>query len=130
MSGTSEARLCGPVVVVGTGLLGTSIGLALQARGVRVLLEDTDAQHLRTATGLGAGVPVAEHPEEAAAAQLVVVAVPPDHVGTAVVQALLATTATVTDVGSVKSAPLRSVAAQVAPRGSASLRGEPPDGRQ
>ena len=105
--------LRGPVLVVGAGLLGTSVGLALSARGVRVLLDDLDAQHLRTATGLGAGDPVREHPEQAASAQLVVVAVPPDHVGDAVVRALRSTRSVVTDVGSVKSAPLREVAEQV-----------------
>jgi prephenate dehydrogenase len=112
VSGTTGG-LQGPVLVVGAGLLGTSVGLALQSRDVRVVLDDLDAQHLRTATGLGAGVPAAEHPDTVASAQLVVVAVPPDHVADAVVRALRGTTGTVTDVGSVKSAPLRSVAARV-----------------
>ncbi|HHW83665.1 MAG TPA: prephenate dehydrogenase, partial [Actinomycetales bacterium] len=35
------AALPGPVLVVGTGLLGTSIGLALREHGVEVLLRDT-----------------------------------------------------------------------------------------
>jgi prephenate dehydrogenase len=105
--------LAGPVVVVGAGLLGTSVGLALRSRGVRVLLDDLDAQHLRTATGLGAGAPAPDHPEEVGAAQLVVVAVPPDHLADAVVRALEETSATVTDVGSVKSAPLEAVAGRV-----------------
>ena len=111
MSATTDLR--GPVVVVGAGLLGTSIGLALAARGVRVLLDDLDPQHLRTATGLGAGAPASAHPGDVSTAQLVVVAVPPDHVADAVVAALQQTRAVVTDVGSVKSAPLRSVADQV-----------------
>ena len=38
--------------------------------------------------------------------QLVVVAVPPDHLGDAIVEALTTTDAVVTDVGSVKSEPL------------------------
>jgi prephenate dehydrogenase len=109
-----EAVLRGPVVVVGAGLLGTSIGLALRARGLRVLLDDLDPQHLRTATGLGAGVSAREHADEVRSAQLVVVAVPPDHLGEAVVRALRDTTAVVTDVGSVKSAPLAAVADEVA----------------
>jgi prephenate dehydrogenase len=113
MTDTGTDVLKGPVVVVGAGLLGTSVGLALAERGLRVLLDDLDAQHLRTATGLGAGAPAAQHPHEVASAQLVVVAVPPDHVSTAVVRSLLATDAVVTDVGSVKSAPLRLVAEQV-----------------
>ena len=98
-----------PVLVVGCGLLGTSVGLALRARGVEVWLDDLNPEHLRTATGLGAGVPV----EDRVGAGLVVVAVPPDHVGSAVVDALRRTTGVVTDVGSVKSAPLATVAAEV-----------------
>ena len=47
--------LSGPVLVVGAGLLGTSVGLALQARGVEVLLSDLNEENLRTASGLGAG---------------------------------------------------------------------------
>jgi prephenate dehydrogenase len=112
VSGTAGG-LRGPVVVVGAGLLGTSVGLALRSRGIRVLLDDLEPQHLRTATGLGAGAPASAHPEEVGTAQLVVVAVPPDHVADAVVRALRGTSATVTDVGSVKSAPLRAVAEQV-----------------
>ena len=99
--------LAGPVEVVGTGLLGTSIGLACRRAGLEVLLTDVNAEHVRTASGLGAGrASVAgDRP------QLVVVAVPPDHLGGAVVAALAATDAVVTDVGSVKSEPQRAVAA-------------------
>ena len=57
--------LHGPVVVMGAGLLGTSVGLALRARGIDVLLDDLDEAHLRTARGLGAGVPLAERAPEA-----------------------------------------------------------------
>ncbi|HET6560846.1 MAG TPA: prephenate dehydrogenase [Marmoricola sp.] len=99
----------GPVLVVGAGLLGTSVGLALRARGVDVLLTDVVEENLRTASGLGAGRPA---PEDAAP-QLVVVAVPPDHLATSIVAALTRTDAVVTDVGSVKGAPLAAVAAQV-----------------
>ena len=70
------ADLPGPVLVVGTGLLGTSLGLALRRRDVEVLLSDRNPEHVRTATGLGAG---REHTGEPPG--LVVVAVPPDHVG-------------------------------------------------
>ena len=98
-----------PVLVVGCGLLGTSLGLALRLRGVEVWLEDLNPEHLRTATGLGAGVPV----DDPSGAALVVVAVPPDHVGAAVADALRRTSGVVTDVGSVKSAPLAEVAAAV-----------------
>ena len=49
--------LIGPVLVVGTGLLGTSVGLACRRAGIEVLLSDTSSEHLRTASGLGAGRP-------------------------------------------------------------------------
>ena len=48
-------RLTGPVLVVGAGLLGTSIALACRAAGLEVLLEDVSDDHLRTASGLGRG---------------------------------------------------------------------------
>jgi prephenate dehydrogenase len=93
-----------PVHIVGAGLLGTSLGLALRRRNVDVLLSDRVAEHLRTASGLGAGRAYAgEVPG------LVVVAVPPDHVGAEVGRALADTDAVVTDVGSVKTAPLRTL---------------------
>ena len=41
----------GPVLVVGAGLLGTSIGLALRRRGVDVALRDVSQENLRIATG-------------------------------------------------------------------------------
>ena len=69
----------GPVLVVGAGLLGTSVGLALSARGVVVWLTDVQHEHVRTATGLGAGSPV----PDGARPSLVVVAVPPDHLAAA-----------------------------------------------
>jgi len=93
-----------PVLIVGTGLLGTSLGLALRRREVDVLLSDRNPEHVRTASGLGAGHPYAGQP-----VGLVVVAVPPDHVGPEVVRALAETDALVTDVGSVKTAPLRAL---------------------
>ncbi|MGN6251583.1 MAG: prephenate dehydrogenase [Marmoricola sp.] len=99
----------GPVLVVGAGLLGTSVGLALRAQGVEVWLEDLNHEHVRTASGLGAGTV----PPAGARPRLVVVAVPPDHIAEAVVRAL-ATGAVVTDVGSVKSGPLAAVGDRVA----------------
>ncbi len=102
--------LAGPVLVVGAGLLGTSVGLALRAGGVEVFLADVNDENLRTASGLGAGS-AAPAPEEL---QLVVVAVPPDHLGAAITDAMgRYGDAVVTDVGSVKSAPLRAVRRRV-----------------
>ena len=99
----------GPVLVVGAGLLGTSVGLALSARGVEVWLRDLQHEHVRTAIGLGAGTPAPEGARPA----LVVVAGPPDHLADAVADALESTDAVVTDVGSVKAAPLAAVRARV-----------------
>jgi prephenate dehydrogenase len=97
----------GPVHVIGTGLLGTSIGLALRAAGVPVWLDDANPEHLRTAVGLGAGDPA----PAGGAAELVVVAVPPLHIAEVVLGAL-ESGAVVTDVGSVKALPLEQVSDQ------------------
>jgi prephenate dehydrogenase len=94
-----------PVLVVGAGLLGTSLGLALRRHDVEVLLTDRNPEHVRTASGLGAG-----HAHAGEPVGLVVVAVPPDHVGSEVARALRETDAVVTDVGSVKTAPLLALA--------------------
>lgn len=101
--------LVGPVAVIGTGLLGTSIALACRRAGLEVLLNDTSLENVRTASGLGAG----RAQRDGDIAQLVVVAVPPDHLGAVIAAALDATAGTetvVTDVGSVKSSPLAAVA--------------------
>ncbi|WP_459975815.1 prephenate dehydrogenase [Nocardioides pyridinolyticus] len=99
------SMLTGPVEVVGTGLLGTSIALACRRAGLEVLLSDTSPEHVRTASALGAGRPR----EDGDRPQLVVVAVPPDHLGSEIVRALERTDAVVTDVGSVKTGPLTAV---------------------
>jgi prephenate dehydrogenase len=101
----SEPAPPGPVLIVGAGLIGTSVGLALRRHGIDVHLADRNAKHLETAASMGAGTPA--EPSEIG---LVVAAVPPDHLGDAVVDALQRwADAVVTDVGSVKSAPLRHV---------------------
>ena len=103
--------LTGPVLVVGAGLLGTSIGLALRREGTDVLLRDVSPQNVEIATGVGAGRDVAS--AAGAEVQLVVVAVPPDHLADEIAVALAETDAVVTDVGSVKGHPLREVSARV-----------------
>ncbi|SED15807.1 prephenate dehydrogenase [Nocardioides exalbidus] len=107
----SLPALIGPVEVVGAGLIGTSIALVCRRLGIDVVLRDTSEENLRTAHGLGAGraVTVADRP------QLVVVAVPPAAIAEAIADALRRTDAVVTDVGSVKSAPLDAVARLVGP---------------
>src|SRR4029078_9387580 len=85
--------------VVGAGLLGTSIGLALARVGVEVCLSARSKDNVRTAAGLGAGVP-APHGRTA---PVVVVAVPPTSIPQVVARSLAAG-ALVTDVGSVQCA--------------------------
>lgn len=101
-------ELVGPVEIVGVGLLGTSIALACRRWGIEVLLSDVSSENVRTASGLGAGR--ARRPEDRP--QLVVVAVPPDHLGSVIATALRDSEAIVTDVGSVKSGPLAAVAGE------------------
>ncbi len=97
------SRIGGVVRVVGTGLLGASVGLGLRARGVDVLLADASPAHLRLAADYGAGRPDDGGEEP----QLIVVAVPPDLVARVVAEELAAhPDAVVTDVASVKVAPL------------------------
>ena len=96
----AAAAELGTVRIVGTGLLGTSIGLGLTSLGVRVLLSDPSPTALALARDVGAGQPdPGDEP-----VSLVVVGAPPD-VTAAVVVAELARhpAATVTDVASVKS---------------------------
>lgn len=108
MPDRTSGQLTGPVLIVGTGLLGASIGLALSRHGLEVRLSDLNPDNVRTASGLGAGAPWSDG---AAEPQLVVVAVPPDHLGAEIVAALEAhPAAVVTDIGSVKSGPLAAVA--------------------
>jgi prephenate dehydrogenase len=98
--GEIPQRGLSPAVVIGTGLIGTSVALALRAQGVAVHLRDFDAEHLRQAESMGAGTAVSVSPEAAA---LVVVAVPPGALSETIAAALDEfPAATVTDVGSVK----------------------------
>nr|WP_194425411.1 prephenate dehydrogenase [Microbacterium aquimaris] len=101
-----SARSSGTVRIVGAGLLGASIGHALVALGVDVVLEDTSPAQLRLAIDYGAGRAAREDDTPS----LVVVSVPPD-VTADVIAAELARfpEAVVTDVASVKLEPLRTL---------------------
>ncbi len=93
------------VHVVGTGLIGTSLGLALRRHGDDVTLEDAVATHAALARDLGAGRLPGEG--EALDPDLVVVAAPPDVTAGCVLAALARfPSAAVTDVASVKGAVL------------------------
>ena len=54
-SAGSGTLLPAGVVIIGTGLIGTSVGLALRERGVRVWLADGDPRAAGLAASLGAG---------------------------------------------------------------------------
>ena len=90
-----------PVRIVGSGLLGASLGLRLRQLGARVQLEDASPASAALARDLGAGdIATADSP----APQLVVVATPPDVSGDVVKASLdRFPEAVVTDVASVKA---------------------------
>lgn len=102
----SNGRLVGQVRIVGAGLLGASIGLALRARDVDVILADISPSTVTLAVDYGAGRPA--RPEDDPA--LIVVCVPPDVTAQIVAAELAAyPSALVTDVASVKLAPLNEL---------------------
>jgi prephenate dehydrogenase len=98
------------VRITGTGLIGTSLGIALTRAGWPVTLHDPSPTAVALARDLGAGSIAAAGDEPP---ELVVVAAPPDVTG-AVVAAELAAwpEAVVTDVASVKVAVLGEVRAR------------------
>ena len=98
-----DGRLHEQVRIVGSGLLGASIGLGLSARGVDVIVDDASPSTRGLAIAYGAGR--APGPDDAPG--LIVVAVPPDVVADVVAAELERyPDALVTDVASVKVAPL------------------------
>lgn len=99
-------------LVVGTGLIGTSVALALRRHGVAVHLTDRDPSAARRAAQLGAGT--TEPPPEQV--DVAVVAVSPSATAE-VVSGLLAgnVAATVVDTCGVKHPVLRAVAGTVGP---------------
>ena len=109
----AEEGIPGRVIVVGAGLIGTSIALAVRERGAEVLLTDRDEAALRMAVELGAGEPLPDGSAEPAGgpADLAVLAVPPAAVAVTLLDAQKRGLASVyTDVASVKALPLRQAA--------------------
>ena len=108
----SASRLTGTVRIVGAGLLGTSIGLALTKGGIDVAIEDAVRSNQALAIDYGAG----RESASTDAPKLVVVCVPPDVTAAVVAKELAAyPEATVTDVASVKSSILEALSAEDAP---------------
>jgi prephenate dehydrogenase len=109
---TSPAR----VIVIGTGLIGTSVALALRPQGVTVWLADSDPAAARLAADIGAGTvlpgDVPEGPPPGGPADVAVLAVPPQAVAPTLARAQAAGLARwYTDVASVKSLPVRQARA-------------------
>ena len=99
------------VKIVGTGLLGTSLGLALARQGITANLADQSKSNLRLAIEYGAGEVNDTAPD------LIVVCVPPDIAAETVIAELESNPhAVVTDVASVKG----EIADQVSQSPSAS----------
>lgn len=96
----NPVRLAGSVRIVGAGLLGTSIGLALSKVGVDAILEDLSPANQRLAIDYGAG----RAPQAGDTPEIIVVCVPPDVTAKTVARELADyPNAVVTDVASVKS---------------------------
>ncbi|MDI3388846.1 prephenate dehydrogenase [Streptomyces sp. B-S-A8] len=92
--------------VIGTGLIGTSVALALSSRGVTVHLADHDPEQARTAAALGAGTDSAPEGQ----VDLAVVAVPPAHVASTLAELMGRGAARgYIDVASVKGGPRREL---------------------
>jgi prephenate dehydrogenase len=100
------------VALVGTGLVGGSIGFAMRNAGYHVVGVDRDPEHASRALASRAVDEVAPSVAAAVAgADLVVVAVPVSQIAGVVIEALDAGAPIVTDVGSVKAAVVAAVEA-------------------
>lgn len=106
--GTALTR--GPVLIIGTGLLGTSLGLALRRLGVNVYLQDTSPSAQALARDMGAGEEVQNGEIDP---EIVLVCAPPDVTADCVNAALRQyPQAWVSDVASVKNTILQELKTQ------------------
>ena len=104
----NQVATTGPVLIIGAGLLGASLGMRLSKLGLPVFLRDIYPVVSALACDMGAGSNWEENFPEPA---LVVVATPPDVAADQVIAALKEfPDALVTDVASVKSVILEEVA--------------------
>jgi prephenate dehydrogenase len=96
------------VLVQGTGLIGTSVALALRDKGTEVWLSDADPATAKLAADLGAGAVVPDLRDAKGIADIAVLAMPPAVVGRELARAQECAVADVyTDVASVKVLPAR-----------------------
>ena len=102
-----QGAMPGSVVVIGTGLIGTSVALALREHGIRVWLADHDEEAVRLAANIGAGEPLPADGVPGGPADVAVLAVPPAAVAAELCAAQGRQLARAyTDVASVKELPL------------------------
>ncbi len=93
--------------MIGTGLIGTSVALALRDRGASVWLADSDPSAARLAADIGAGVELPAGGPPGGPADLAVLAMPPEAIAPALAAAQEQRLARCfTDVASVKELPL------------------------
>ena len=117
--------------VIGTGLIGGSIGLALAGLGHEVTGFDRDADRLARALELGAVATAAASVEDAARdADVAFVALPVGAIADAVLQLLDAGVPLVTDVGSVKGPVVAEVARRCPSRAARFIGGHPMAGSE
>lgn len=108
-TGAGELELpawSGRLLVVGAGLMGTSLGLAVRRAGGNVHLHDRDAERLALAGSLGAGDVCAAETVEAGCGtfEIAVAAVPPEHIAVVCLELLRSGVATVVShIGSVQA---------------------------
>jgi prephenate dehydrogenase len=101
------SRAPAAVVVIGAGLIGTSVALALREHGTSVWLTDNDPASARLAADIGAGAVLPEDGMPGGQADIAVLATPPGAVAPALAIAQRRGLARCyTDVASVKELPL------------------------
>mgnify|MGYP001246874016 CR=1 FL=1 len=106
---SSAVGIDGPVLIVGSGLIGASVGLALRRAGVQVLLSDRDPASVEVAQRAGAGRPLTPTDDPV----LVVVAVPPRPAAEVIAEmSTRYPNATLTDTTSVKEPVLAAAVAR------------------
>jgi prephenate dehydrogenase len=116
----------GSALVVGSGLMGTSVALALRGRGVAVHLDDRDRATLELAVALGAGE---LRTRATPRVDLAVIAVPPASVATVLAELQRQDAATAyTDLASTKGSGQRAVETIADP--SSYVGGHPLAGRE
>ena len=108
----SSPKLAGTIRVVGAGLLGTSIGLALTKRNFDVVISSRSSKSVDLAVDYGAGRTAKESDQPV----LIVVCVPPEQTAEIVARELIQfPQAFVTDVASIKSSILSELISLAAP---------------